>query len=95
MNAQKRAIEEIRPGEVLVIDGAIRDSAALASLDPARGRVPDRPADRLRHPPAGRGGGIGALVHPEHYARVVSYVQADRDQGARLVADTRVPRYGA
>ena len=29
---------------------------------------------------------IGALVHPEHYARVLSYVQAGLDQGARLVA---------
>jgi 5-carboxymethyl-2-hydroxymuconic-semialdehyde dehydrogenase len=29
---------------------------------------------------------IGALVHPEHYARVLSYVQAGRDEGARLVA---------
>ena len=27
---------------------------------------------------------IGALVHPEHYARVLSYVQAGRDEGARL-----------
>jgi 5-carboxymethyl-2-hydroxymuconic-semialdehyde dehydrogenase len=29
---------------------------------------------------------IGALVHPEHYARVLGYVQAGRDEGARLVA---------
>jgi 5-carboxymethyl-2-hydroxymuconic-semialdehyde dehydrogenase len=29
---------------------------------------------------------IGALVHPEHYARVLSYVQAGLDEGARLVA---------
>jgi 5-carboxymethyl-2-hydroxymuconic-semialdehyde dehydrogenase len=29
---------------------------------------------------------IGALVHAEHYRRVLSYVQAGRDEGARLVA---------
>jgi 5-carboxymethyl-2-hydroxymuconic-semialdehyde dehydrogenase len=35
---------------------------------------------------------IGALVHPEHYARVLSYVQAGRDEGARLVAGGSRPR---
>ena len=34
---------------------------------------------------------IGALVHPEHYARVLSYVQAGRDEGARLVAGGAAP----
>jgi 5-carboxymethyl-2-hydroxymuconic-semialdehyde dehydrogenase len=34
---------------------------------------------------------IGALVHPEHYARVLSYVQAGRDEGARLVAGGQRP----
>jgi 5-carboxymethyl-2-hydroxymuconic-semialdehyde dehydrogenase len=29
---------------------------------------------------------IGALVHPEHYARVLSYVRAGQAQGARMVA---------
>jgi len=29
---------------------------------------------------------LGALVHPEHYARVLSYVQVGLDEGARLVA---------
>ncbi len=29
---------------------------------------------------------IGALVHPDHYARVLSYVQIGLDEGARLVA---------
>ena len=29
---------------------------------------------------------IGALVHPEHYARVLSYVQVGLDEGARLIA---------
>jgi len=29
---------------------------------------------------------IGALVHPEHYARVLSYVRSGLDEGARLVA---------
>jgi 5-carboxymethyl-2-hydroxymuconic-semialdehyde dehydrogenase len=29
---------------------------------------------------------IGALVHPDHYARVLSYVRAGQEEGARLVA---------
>jgi len=29
---------------------------------------------------------IGALVHPDHYTRVLSYVQVGLDEGARLVA---------
>jgi 5-carboxymethyl-2-hydroxymuconic-semialdehyde dehydrogenase len=44
-------------------------------------------ADRVRvGPPADPDTEIGALVHPEHYARVLSYVQAGLDEGARLVA---------
>jgi 5-carboxymethyl-2-hydroxymuconic-semialdehyde dehydrogenase len=35
---------------------------------------------------------IGALVHPEHYARVLSYVQIGQREGARLMAGgTRPP----
>jgi 5-carboxymethyl-2-hydroxymuconic-semialdehyde dehydrogenase len=34
---------------------------------------------------------IGALVHPEHYARVLGYVQAGKDEGARLVAGGQRP----
>ncbi len=36
---------------------------------------------------------IGALVHPEHYARVLSYVQAGLDEGARLVAGGSRPAH--
>ena len=36
---------------------------------------------------------IGALVHPEHYARVLGYVQAGRDEGARLVAGGSRPAH--
>ena len=44
-------------------------------------------ADRIRvGPPADPDTEIGALVHPEHYARVLSYVRAGLDEGARLVA---------
>jgi 2-keto-4-pentenoate hydratase/2-oxohepta-3-ene-1,7-dioic acid hydratase in catechol pathway len=35
---------------------------------------------------------IGALVHPEHYARVLGYVRAGQREGARLVAGGRRPR---
>ena len=36
---------------------------------------------------------LGALVHPEHYARVLGYVQAGQDEGARLVAGGRRPAH--
>ena len=36
---------------------------------------------------------IGALVHPEHYARVLAYVQAGLDEGARLVSGGRRPEH--
>jgi 5-carboxymethyl-2-hydroxymuconic-semialdehyde dehydrogenase len=44
-------------------------------------------AERIRvGDPAEEATEIGALVHPEHYARVLSYVRAGLDEGARLVA---------
>jgi 5-carboxymethyl-2-hydroxymuconic-semialdehyde dehydrogenase len=36
---------------------------------------------------------VGALVHPEHYERVMSYVRAGLDEGARLVAGGRRPAH--
>ena len=36
---------------------------------------------------------LGALVHPEHYARVLGYVRAGRDEGARLVAGGTRPAH--
>jgi 5-carboxymethyl-2-hydroxymuconic-semialdehyde dehydrogenase len=50
-------------------------------------------AERIRvGDPADPATEIGALVHPEHYARVLSYVQAGLDEGARLAAGgTRPP----
>jgi 5-carboxymethyl-2-hydroxymuconic-semialdehyde dehydrogenase len=36
---------------------------------------------------------IGALVHPEHYARVCGYVQTGVAEGARLVAGGQRPRH--
>ena len=36
---------------------------------------------------------IGALVHPEHYARVLGYVQAGQDEGARLVVGGSRPAH--
>ena len=36
---------------------------------------------------------LGALVHPEHYARVLGYVRAGRDDGARLVAGGTRPAH--
>jgi 5-carboxymethyl-2-hydroxymuconic-semialdehyde dehydrogenase len=36
---------------------------------------------------------VGALVHPEHYERVMSYVRAGLDEGARLVAGGHRPAH--
>jgi 5-carboxymethyl-2-hydroxymuconic-semialdehyde dehydrogenase len=36
---------------------------------------------------------IGALVHPEHYDRVLSYVRSGSDEGARLVAGGARPAH--
>ena len=36
---------------------------------------------------------LGALVHPEHYARVLGYVRAGQDEGARLVAGGTRPAH--
>ena len=36
---------------------------------------------------------IGALVHPEHYARVLGYVQTGLAEGARMVAGGRRPQH--
>jgi 5-carboxymethyl-2-hydroxymuconic-semialdehyde dehydrogenase len=36
---------------------------------------------------------IGALVHPEHFARVLGYVRAGQDEGARLVAGGSRPEH--
>jgi 5-carboxymethyl-2-hydroxymuconic-semialdehyde dehydrogenase len=50
-------------------------------------------AERIRvGDPADARTEIGALVHPEHYARVLGYVQAGRDEGARLVAGGSRPQ---
>jgi 5-carboxymethyl-2-hydroxymuconic-semialdehyde dehydrogenase len=44
-------------------------------------------ASRIRvGDPADPGTEIGALVHPEHYTRVLGYVRTGLDEGARLVA---------
>jgi 5-carboxymethyl-2-hydroxymuconic-semialdehyde dehydrogenase len=59
--------------ERTVYDGLVNLLAARA----ARIRVGD-PSDPATE--------IGALVHPEHHARVLSYVRAGLDEGARLVA---------
>ena len=54
-------------------------------------RLADR-AERIRvGPPADPATEIGALVHPEHYARVLGYVRAGLDDGARLVAGGHRP----
>jgi len=49
-------------------------------------RLADR-AGRIRvGDPADPATEIGALIHPEHYDRVLSYVRSGLDEGARLVA---------
>jgi 5-carboxymethyl-2-hydroxymuconic-semialdehyde dehydrogenase len=49
------------------------------------GRFADRARRIVVGDPSNPGTQIGPLVHPEHYQRVLSYVQTGRDEGARLV----------
>jgi 5-carboxymethyl-2-hydroxymuconic-semialdehyde dehydrogenase len=51
-------------------------------------------ADRIRVGiPSDPATELGALIHPSHYQRVMSYVQAGLDEGARLVAGGRRPAH--
>jgi 5-carboxymethyl-2-hydroxymuconic-semialdehyde dehydrogenase len=50
------------------------------------GRLAARAARVVVGPPSDPGTEIGALVHPEHYQRVLDYVEIGLKEGARLVA---------
>jgi 5-carboxymethyl-2-hydroxymuconic-semialdehyde dehydrogenase len=51
-------------------------------------------AGRIRvGPPSDPATEVGALIHPDHYQRVMSYVQAGLDEGASLVAGGRRPAH--
>jgi 5-carboxymethyl-2-hydroxymuconic-semialdehyde dehydrogenase len=53
-----------------------------------------RRAERIRvGTPSDPATEVGALVHPAHYERVLSYVQAGLDEGARLVAGGHRPAH--
>ncbi len=54
-------------------------------------RFADRASRIVVGPPSDPRTEVGALVHPEHYARVLSYVQIGLDEGARLVAGGHRP----
>jgi 5-carboxymethyl-2-hydroxymuconic-semialdehyde dehydrogenase len=57
----------------------------------------DRLARRARQirvgPPSDRATEVGALIHSSHYERVMSYVRAGLDEGARLVAGGQRPAH--
>src|SRR2546423_5089317 len=56
-------------------------------------RLADR-AERIRVGlPSDPATEVGALIHPDHYQRVLSYVQSGLDEGARLVAGGRRPAH--
>jgi 5-carboxymethyl-2-hydroxymuconic-semialdehyde dehydrogenase len=53
-----------------------------------------RRAERIRvGPPSDPATEVGALIHPDHYRRVLEYVQSGLDEGARLVAGGRRPAH--
>jgi len=70
--------ERCTAGSRIVAERAVYD-ALVTRLASRAGRI--RVGD-----PADPRTEIGALVHPEHYARVLDYVRAGRAEGARLVA---------
>ena len=55
------------------------------------GRLAQRAARIRVGLPSAPGTEVGALIHPEHHERVLSYVQAGVDEGARLVAGGNRP----
>ena len=76
-------------------------AALHGGLAPARPAAALRP-DRRRRSPSGRAHirvgdpfdprtELGPLIHPEHHARVLGYVQSARDEGARVLAGGERP----
>ena len=60
--------------------------AERSIYDPLVSRLAERAARVVVGPPGDPKTEIGALVHPEHYARVMDYVKIGVKEGARLVA---------
>ncbi|MGH8987357.1 MAG: 5-carboxymethyl-2-hydroxymuconate semialdehyde dehydrogenase [Acidimicrobiales bacterium] len=57
-----------------------------AVYNPFLERLADRASRIVVGPPSDPRTEVGALVHPEHHARVLSYVRAGLEEGARLVS---------
>src|SRR5215471_15841155 len=77
--------ERCTAGSRILVERTVYDSLVSRLAERAeRIRVGD-PADPRTE--------LGALVHPEHYARVLGYVRAGRDEGARLVAGGTRPAH--
>jgi 5-carboxymethyl-2-hydroxymuconic-semialdehyde dehydrogenase len=77
--------ERCTAGSRIVAERAVYD-ALVTRLASRAGRI--RVGD-----PADPRTEIGALVHPEHYARVLGYVRAGKDEGARLLAGGSRPAH--
>jgi 5-carboxymethyl-2-hydroxymuconic-semialdehyde dehydrogenase len=77
--------ERCTAGSRLLVERSVYDDVVeRVSLRATRVRVgpPNDPRTEL-----------GALIHPDHYARVLGYVQAGIDDGARLVAGGVAPAH--
>ena len=70
--------ERCTAGSRLLVERAVYDEVVS--------RVARRASNVRIGPPGDPATELGALIHPEHHARVLSYVQAGLDDGARLVA---------
>jgi 5-carboxymethyl-2-hydroxymuconic-semialdehyde dehydrogenase len=67
--------------------------AERAIYDALVTRLADR-AERIRvGPPSDPATEVGALIHPDHYGRVLDYVRSGLDEGATLVAGGRRPAH--
>src|ERR1700745_2407508 len=67
--------------------------AQRSVYDELVGRLARR-AERIRvGPPSDPATEVGALIHPDHYGRVLEYVQSGLDEGATLVAGGRRPAH--
>jgi 5-carboxymethyl-2-hydroxymuconic-semialdehyde dehydrogenase len=70
--------ERCTAGSRILVERAVYDALVA--------RLAERAARVVVGPPADPKTEIGALVHPEHYARVMDYVTIGVKEGARLVA---------
>jgi 5-carboxymethyl-2-hydroxymuconic-semialdehyde dehydrogenase len=76
--------ERCTAGSRILVERSVYDEVVARVADRAAGVRVGLPSDPTTE--------LGALVHPEHYDRVMAYVEIGRNEGARLVVGGQRPR---